>query len=688
MPMRTGRFALMTVANGAAACLMIADLSLLVVGAIGAIHALVLAGAILHGRWRGRRASASRVWDALALLALLAFPFDLIVLSRSLLGAALRLLTFVVIFRCANLSGHRELTQAISLSFVQIVAAAASTTDVKFSVVMIAYLAVAIWTLMAIASARDDAPAAARNAPSGRPVLMMTASTLAAGSILFFAIPHFGTGYFHSGSIIRPSGDALTGFADQIELGSIHRIKKNRAIVMRVKIGSAGGAARGLADPASMPVRWRGVALDTFDGRSWSVARPDKEWIRPDRDGSFAVGPRVLAGQALVEQEITLNPSMAPVLFVLPGAERIVSDGITSVGVDAGGSIFLAAPRLSHFRYRAISPDPQEASWAPGHGLPRGAPDDRARYLTLPRVDPRVEVLTQRVAATAVSDFEKARRIEDYLRLTHTYSLDVNDAGVADPVAHFLIEGNAGHCEYFATAMAVMLRYAGIPSRVVNGYASGEWSNLTGAFVVRQSDAHSWVEGWIPQRGWVTFDPTPSSQEIAAGAGVLARFGRAFGRIELMWDTWIIGLDLLDQQSLASSLYDAGARGAAAAGRGLVALAEKLRAATARAFGWIAAPLGLSALILAIGLARLATRRLGWPRWRRAWRLAGRPHAAGSPASEALRRFEARWAARGCRRAAGQTPMEFGRQLERLALDPPGSVLAFIEGYYRMRFGG
>src|SRR5262245_10167850 len=126
------RFALFTITNGVSACMMIAALSLLAVQAIGPLHSLVLAGAILWGRRRGNAPPRPLLWDALAILALVMFPIDLFVFSRSLIGAALRLLTFVVIYRCSNLTGRRELRQAVALSFVQILAAAASTTEAYF----------------------------------------------------------------------------------------------------------------------------------------------------------------------------------------------------------------------------------------------------------------------------------------------------------------------------------------------------------------------------------------------------------------------------------------------------------------------------------------------------------------------------------------------------------------------------
>jgi transglutaminase-like putative cysteine protease len=664
--MRPGpRLALFTITNGVTACMMIAALSLLAVEAIGPVHALVLAGTILWGRWRSKPTMRPIAWDLLALAALLFFPFDLFLLSRSLIGAALRLLSFVIIYRCSNLSGRRELRQAVALSFVQVLAAAASTTEAYFGLLLAAYLSMAIWTLMAMASARDDAPPTARRAPAGRPVLVMTAATIALGGVLFFVMPHFGTGYLQQATSMRAAADGLSGFSNRIELGSISRIKKNHAIVMRVRVT----AARGDAAAAAETMKWRGLALDSFDGRSWSVGDSDARWLGMESDGWFAVGPPAPDAQPTLEEEISMEPSLMSLLFVSPGATRIYSDAVSAIGVDSGGSIHLQTPLMRRFRYRVISPAPEIAlagfEFMPTENLPR--------YLTLPRVDPRVEALAKRIAPETGSDFDKARLIEDYLRANYTYTLDVDDKGVADPVAHFLIEKNPGHCEYFATSMAVLLRYLGIPSRVVNGFASGQWSGLTGSFIVRQSDAHSWVEAWIAGRGWVTFDPTPADATDEAGAGLLARVSRAMDRAEIMWDTWIIGLDLLDQQSLVSTAVDA-VRAAGSAVR-------KAAAWTVSIAGSSALP-GLVALVSLIGFIAAKARIWRFFGWRR-----GRP-GGGSAATDLLRRFEARWAARGVRRPAGQTPLEFAREIERRALDKRGAALEFVETYYRARYGG
>ena len=120
-----------------------------------------------------------------------------------------------------------------------------------------------------------------------------------------------------------------------------------------------------------------------------------------------------------------------------------------------------------------------------------------------------------------------------------------------DPLANFLFDRRKGHCEYFASAMAVMLRTVGIPSRVVTGFASGVYNPLTGWQVVRASDAHSWVEAWIAGRGWRTYDPTPADPS-AIESPFMARTALFFDAAEQFWQDWVLSYDLERQSTLAS----------------------------------------------------------------------------------------------------------------------------------------
>ena len=177
--------------------------------------------------------------------------------------------------------------------------------------------------------------------------------------------------------------------------------------------------------------------------------------------------------------------------------------------------------------------------------------DVMAEYLALPSVDRRIPRLAEQITASSSNNYDKALALENYLRTRFAYTLQLSRTVPHDPLANFLFERKEGHCEYFASSMAVMLRTLGIPSRVVNGFRTGEFNDLTSQYVVRASNAHSWVEAYFPNYGWIAFDPTP-------GASIPARTG--WSRVSLyvdamasFWREWVVNYDAGHQQSLAVS---------------------------------------------------------------------------------------------------------------------------------------
>ena len=124
-----------------------------------------------------------------------------------------------------------------------------------------------------------------------------------------------------------------------------------------------------------------------------------------------------------------------------------------------------------------------------------------------------------RTAAGSGSVKEQLLRIQEHLRTTLQYSLETTNVRDLDPLENFLFEEKRGHCEYFATAGALMARALGIPSRVAYGWAGGKWFEASGLFVFRANEAHSWTEVWLDRHGWVIMDPTPQ----ANGAGERAQ---------------------------------------------------------------------------------------------------------------------------------------------------------------------
>ena len=152
------------------------------------------------------------------------------------------------------------------------------------------------------------------------------------------------------------------------------------------------------------------------------------------------------------------------------------------------------------------------------------------------------------ITASAPSNYDKAVALEQYLSTHFGYTLELPRTLPPDPLANFLFERKKGHCEYFASSMAVMLRSLRIPSRIVTGFRGGEFNDLTGQYVVRASDAHSWVEAYFPGSGWISFDPTPAGS-LPTRTG-WSRMQLYVDAAASFWREWIINYDVSHQRTL------------------------------------------------------------------------------------------------------------------------------------------
>lgn len=238
-------------------------------------------------------------------------------------------------------------------------------------------------------------------------------------------------------------------------------------------------------------------------------------------------------------------------VFFLASRPESLEGNYAHIASDDTAAVFDLDPEHPVGRYQATSDIAQ-----PGAADLRAAEgaypaDVISGYLALPPIDRRIPRLAEQITVSAVNNYDKALAVENYLRTHFAYSLHLPRTVPHDPLANFLFERRQGHCEYFASSMAVMLRTLGIPSRVVNGFRTGEFNDLTSQYVVRASDAHSWVEAYFPNYGWVAFDPTP-------GASIPMRTG--WNRVSLyvdamasFWREWIVNYDAGHQQSLAVS---------------------------------------------------------------------------------------------------------------------------------------
>jgi protein-glutamine gamma-glutamyltransferase len=525
--------------------------------------------------WRRRPVELSHRTATVLVVAYLAiFPLDIFLFSRAfvatstnpslfaaLLGAV-HFLLFVMLVRLYSAATDRDAFFLAILAFSAILAAAILTVDTSFLVLFFIFLLFGVATFVGMEMRRGGKGAIAP--PFAQPAqerklaraLTLAALSVAAGAIvmggaLFFFFPRFSAGYLGRTSL-QPS--LMSGFTDDIELGQIGEIKKNPAVVMRVKTRKPVPYA---------PLRWRGIALSTFDGRRWSTPNHHPTAVAPDGTGwIYVADPEQNLGAPALElrYEMMVQPMATDAVFAPANAISILG-GFSGENPTAGfnarhtylfrdstGSLFNPFRNYAPVRYYGYSRLPAVDAMKL-RAAPTDYPDEiRSVYLQLPALDARIPLLAKGIAAKARTPYDKAVAIEAFLKSRFGYTLELTGKPGGDPLAHFLFETHAGDCEYFASAMTIMLRTLGIPSREVNGFLPGEFNDLAGDYIVRASDAHSWVEAYFPGSGWVTFDPTPAADQ---NFGFLSRLGLYIDWMELTWNEWVINYDFAHQVQMA-----------------------------------------------------------------------------------------------------------------------------------------
>jgi transglutaminase-like putative cysteine protease len=374
----------------------------------------------------------------------------------------------------------------------------------------------------------------------------------------FFLIPRLG-----GGGLARGMGEAqpITGFSDHVTLGDVASIKKSARVAMRVR----------LDHQPPRYLRWRGKAFDKYDGRSWNVTRVAGRTAESKqggsangelvgRDGQFWFRHPLETEQSthphIIQQRFVLEPLNTPTLFAAQRALTFVGP-VAHLDWNRDTGELLADGLKGRVAYGVISdvgvPTDQELQ----RETPAASPKEiKELYGSLPRkLDPRIPQLAHEITRNAPAPYDKARAIEAYLKANFHYTLELR-ASADDPLAEFLFETREGHCEYFATAMVIMLRTLEIPARMVNGFQMGEYNELNDMYTVRDSDAHSWVEAYFPRsESWIEFDPTPAAgiNDYSQG-GLWARLRKYTDAMEVFWLDYIVTLDSEEQASIMVEL--------------------------------------------------------------------------------------------------------------------------------------
>jgi len=645
----------------AAIYLLVADgVAALFLGGLLDLPGLGVVAALVAGSWwqeslRQRLAPFPWLGAVLMGLAGAALVVEIVTGAGGMLDVFTHLLIFLLLVKLYTLRTLRDARDVTFLSFFMLVAASPVTTSLVFLGLFVTFLVVGTWLLMLRHLMNEADIVAGPTSRIGRDLvhlaLASSAATVVVTALLFLVIPRIGLAAL---PLRGQASRMVTGFTERVQLGAFGEIEADTTVVMRVHLPSlsTGGAPETLTS-----LRWRGVAFDHFDGRTWTVSRSTlKLTLRRELPVPFPL--HKFYGGPVLTQEIRLEPMETQMIFGAPRLLRLQtrSDFIT---IDDLGNVAvpLATARL---QYTVDSEpeigDPRRADIADA----RQPPDPRwqARYTQLPRVSPRIRALAHEVTAGSVDPYDAAQRLTAWLRRELAYTLVLERPTIDDPLEDFLFVRRSGNCEYFAAALAVMLRSLQIPARVVNGFQRGEWNPYGRYFMVRLRDAHSWVEVFVNGAGWVTLDPSPRAGAEASAPAAPALLWLDSMRVS--WYRYVVSFSLHDQLAVVDVARQA---------------TWTLGATLLRPADWRPGfRLAGAGVILVVALVVV----VGWQRRR------------SGAVGVAMPAFYARalrvLARRGLAPGAGETAREFARRAPAAPWAPP---LAQLTGAYeRVRFGG
>ena len=698
--------------------------TLVTTGKLDILSIVFVGAALVYRGWQLASGHSSRIperattWLTVGYAAF--YLADFLFLSASFVTATVHLVLFSMVVKIFSIQRDRDHLYLAALAFVEVLSAAILTVDSVFLFFFCVFMLAAVTTFISMEMRRaagaasvmgtrngDAAEAAPRLRSSAGPhvslrvrlrrmpaaitttgfAIMLAIFAGAAG--IFFMLPRVSAGYL---SAFAPRNDIVSGFGNDINLGQIGVIQQSNVVIMHVTIEGAHGQA--------LDFKWRGIALDYFGGRGWtSRSETYGNSLRNTGDGHFDLlrlrrrygwyGQEYQRFQSL-RYRVLMEPVGLSVFFLVPSPDAL-SGNFQRIWMDDNGSIYGDDNRAMG-EYQGWSnvarPTAGELRTA-GTRIPSGLVD---RFLQEPStLNAKIPALAQKIItdAGATTEYDKAVAIEQYLRTNFGYTLQLPQSRQEDPLANFLFERKQGHCEYFASAMAMMLRTQGVPTRVVNGFRTGEYNDLTGSYIIRARNAHSWVEVYFPGFGWVDFDPTPGGSNGDVATSGWGRVALYMDAMREFWREWVINYDFAHQRTLTTEAV-VNTRQAITRGRTWIRhqyfeLLTRARLVRVKAGNqpvkWWGSTLAILVLcVLGLNVARL---RRVWMRRRLVRAPERAPRAAAGLWYE---RMTKRLARRGWRKRPEQSAREFTQTIHDVAVRQ--RVETFTDSYERARFGG
>lgn len=622
--------------------------SLAISGELATALALPFAASALVGFFRDRPLLGPLAANLLTLVVFLATALAVVALGLDIMLVAPGFVILLASVRLLARRGAGDDFLLLLMASMMLAGGAALTGELSYGL-LFAGFAVAGTIALATTHLRREVEAVAGAAASRAPGTVtgallsllggLSLLVLLGSVLLFLSFPRVSVGL-----LARKEGPVVGGGGDRIELGGVGVLKDDPTPVMRVRF---------LGGEPPREIYWRTKVFDEWDGRGWSRVQTAGRAVG-GAGGLFFVRRR---GGPGVEAEVeVLRDVPALPVFGDPITVRFFlrrgQPPPSLVSHDDGTLEVLHPPSPLRYRLRA-------AVGATGEGDPddyRGVP---------PGLDPRIRRLADSFEGRDPEVL--ARTMVAWLQRENRYTREL-PGEVGDPLAHFLFERRAGHCEYFATALAILLRLRGIPARVVAGYYGASWVEAGGYWVVREGDAHAWTEAWIPGRGWVLLDATPAEERPGHAEGAWASLVQWLDVWRMRWANWVLDFDARTQGWLFRQVGRAlaGVWSFLAQGRVLLRIV---------AAGVVAASLALASVAFLRRLARQGGNfRATSADRRRATRL--------------YRRVRARLRARGIELGPAATASEWAEAASRaLPAEEARAVARALEAYAEARFG-
>jgi len=550
---------------------------------------------------------------------------------------------------------------------------------------------------------------------------------LAVGLVVFVAFPRMRTPLRPN---IQGAARRVTGFSAQTRLGQLGEMQRSDRVAMRVRLTVAG---QPIGSDVTQPY-FRAATYSLYDGYGWrnprkmglvTIELPDDASFKFYKDIKWAGLP------GAVEQEYWIPSGSPRFLFALQVPIAVGSQEIESLAYRPADDVLLtipgSTPYAAHYkvlsvpsamlparRLRGETPAAAklrrfwqemkrglyERGGLGGMAKAGGAqPEERrpvAPQIRPPQVSPRVWDLAETLAREAGDPRDPAAHeaiVGRFMRyLTSggfTYTLRGGGLRRGQRVLEeFLFDTKRGHCEYFATALAVLCQCVGIPARYVTGYHGGKYNDVGRFYAVRDSDAHSWVEVYLPEEGWKRYDPTPPAPVPRSRSLLQSRLASLIDYLQFQWGSWVVAYDVLHRRALLGSFGNwleppgfAHQRPWAKIlwmSRQLLLGPESL-SLLGRVLYW----LGMVSVVALSGyLVVQLTRQVG--RW---WSLRRQTRAARRAGVPFYQRLVSTLARQGLMRQAHETPREFALRVERTYPQIEGLFVGLIDRYYAVRFG-